>query len=370
MSDPTLKRRRRWFWRALVLLALILAGGLVWVYFAFAWVFFVSPGPGGEKLGLPITVVAGSGEAGYADGEGAAVRMHKPIRLAPYGEDAVVFADILNHAIRIAHLDGRVETLAGGPEKDGHQDGPADVARFHSPHGVAVRPDGAIAVCEATGCTIRLLEKGEAGWTVSTLAGSSHQSGMRDGRAEQARFGAPHAVAWGPDGALYVADIANHRIRRIFEGMVSTVAGIDDSGDTDGDASTGSLAWPMDLAFDASGTLWIADAGKAKIRRWNAAEGLTTPFPDQRLAMPHGIAITPSGDLALAEMYGHRVLRIDPRSGAVATYCGTTEEGMGAGQLHKPAAVLAHAGHLWIADLGNNRIVTVPLPQGESERGP
>jgi hypothetical protein len=53
--------------------------------------------------------------------------------------------------IRIVHRDGRAETLAGGPEKQGYKDGPADQARFKSPHGVAVRNDGAIAVAETKG---------------------------------------------------------------------------------------------------------------------------------------------------------------------------------------------------------------------------
>ena len=147
----------------------------------------------------------------------------------------------------------------------------------------------------------------------------------------------------------------------IRDGRVSTVAGGDDSGAADGGPGVGSLTWPMDIALDAEGALWIADAGTARIRRWHPSQGLSTPFPGQRLAMPHGIAVTPSGHLAVAEMYGHRILRIDPKGGEVATYCGTTKGGLGEGRLKKPAAVLAHAGRLWVADLGNHRIVTVPL---------
>ena len=370
MTTDVPKKRRRWLWRSLIAFALLLVVGAAWAYFAFAWVFFVSPGPGGEQLGLPITAVAGSGAAGFADGVSDTARLDKPIRLAPYGPDAVVFADINNHAIRIAHVDGRVETIAGGPDRSGHRDGPAHDARFDSPHGVAVRADGAIAVCEASGCTIRLLVREAGGWTVGTLAGTPDESGMRDGPCSQALFDAPHAVAWGPDGALYVADIGNHRIRKILAGRVSTVAGTDEKGDDDGGPGVGTLAWPMDVALDADGALWIADAGEAKIRRWHPDAGLTTPFPGQRLAMPHGIAVTPTGHLAVAEMYGHRILRLDPRTGGVATYCGTTEDGMGGGRLHKPAAVLAHAGRLWIADLANHRIVTVPLPADERSRAP
>lgn len=365
MTDPAPRprKKRRWFWRFLLAIVLVIVLGAAWAYFTFAWVFFVSPGPGGEQLALPITSIAGNGNPGFADGQGADARLHKPIRLAPHGPEAVVFADINNHAIRIAHLDGRVETIAGGPDKQGHQDGPAAEARFDSPHGVAAHPDGRIAVCEASAHTIRLLTPTDAGWQVSTLAGTYGESGMQDGPCAEALFDAPHAVAWAPDGSLYVADIGNHRLRRVVGGRVETVAGTDDKGDDDGGPGVGTLAWPMDLALDADGAVWIADAGEAMLRRWHVDDGLTTPFADQRLAMPHGLAVTPSGHLAVAEMYGHRILRLDPRSDDLATYCGTTEEGLGEGRLDKPAAVLAHAGRLWIADLANHRIVTVPLPE-------
>lgn len=358
-NKPRLRRR----WKILLGLAALLVAVGTYGYFAFAWVFFVSPGVGGEQLGLPLTVLAGNGEEGFVDGPTATARLHKPIRLSAYSEDAVAFADINNHAIRIAHVDGRIETIAGGPDKQGHQDGPAEEARFDSPHGIAVRGDGVIAVCEASGCTVRLLmpEEGARRWIVSTLAGVPGESGMLDGPCATALFDAPHAVVWGREGELYVADIGNSRIRMIRDGEVSTVAGTGESGDADGGLEVGTLKWPMDIALDELGALWIADAGYARIRRWHPDEGLSTPFADQRLAMPHGIAVTPSGHLAIAEMYGHRILRLDRTSGELATYCGTTEAGLGTAQLNKPAAVLAHAGRLWIADLGNHRVVTIPI---------
>lgn len=363
VSVPKPRKKRKLVWRVLLVIFLLLLAGGAFLYHQIGWVFFVTPGPGGVALNLPITVVAGNGEKGFQDGRGEAAHMHKPIRLAPFDAERVVFADINNHAIRVVSADGSVETLAGGPDKQGHQDGPAAIARFDSPHGVAARADGAIAVCEASGNTIRLLERAGEGWVVKTLAGSPTESGMRDGAAAQALFDAPHAVAFGAEGQLYVADIGNHRIREIRDGQVTTVAGSDDRGDADGPLGTGTLAWPMDIAVDAQGALWIADAGVAKVRRWTPAEGLTTPFALPDLAMPHGIAVTPEGHVAVAEMYGHRILRLVPEGDSVATYCGTPEEGVGEGKLHKPAAVLAHAGRLWIADLGNHRIVTVPLPE-------
>ena len=84
-------------------------------------------------------------------------------------------------------------------------------------------------------------------------------------------------------------------------------------------------------------------------------------FPGQRLAMPHGVAVAGERVFVL-EMNGQRILMFDPTTGTVSTLCGTTEKGNDPGRLNRPAAVLAQRDILWIADLGNHRIVTVPLP--------
>ncbi len=105
------------------------------------------------------------------------------------------------------------------------------------------------------------------------------------------------------------------------------------------------------------------DAGTLTIRRWRAGFGLDTPFPGLQLAMPHGITLLPDA-IAVAELYGHRLLRFERRNGEVSTICGTTEKGDGGGQLQKPAALLFDGERLWIADMGNHRIVTCPLVSG------
>ena len=193
---------------------------------------------------------------------------------------------------------------------------------------------------------------------------------MRDGPVEQALFNAPHAVAWGPEGELYIADIGNARIRVIKDGVggvCSTIAGTGSRGATDGDLKTGTLNFPMDFALAADGSLWIADAGSLTIRRWSRENGLTTPFPGLQLAMPHGITIVTGGrvpgEVIVAELNGQRVLGFDPATGAVRTLCGTTEKGIGQGRLNRPAAVLAVGRTVWIADLGNHRIATVELAE-------
>lgn len=342
-----------------IFLLLLLVGGF-WLWHRFLWVFFVKPGPGGPQWHAPILAVAGSdkGESGFQDGRGTQARMAKPIRLARLDADRAVFADINNHAVRVIHRDGTVTTLAGGADRKGFQDGPASQARFSSPHGVAVRGDGAIAVAEVSNHTIRLLTPGAGGYVVSTLAGRPGRSGFADGPAAQARFSSPHAVLWGPSGELYVADIGNARVRCLREGQVTTLAGTGSRGDIDGPAGT--LNWPMDLALDETGGLWIADCGSLKIRRWRPGVGLDTPLSG-RLAMPHGIATTPS-HLLVAEMNGQRILAFDRQSGAVSTLCGTPEKGCDDRHLNRPAALLVEGPEVWVADLYNHRLVKVGLP--------
>ncbi len=303
----------------------------------------------------PMRVVAGDGTAGFADGIGGAARFHKPIRLAALGPDSVVVADIFNHAIREVSLDGRVRTIVGGPDRKGYRDGAAEDAQIASPHGVGVSPAGVIAVAEASNHTIRLLTpsrgaEGSKRYTVSTLAGAAGQEGERDGPAAEARFRSPHAALFDRDSSLVVPDIGNARVRRVREGRVVTVAG----------SEKGTFTYPMDAALAPDGTLLIADAGANLIRTWTAAGGLGTLRVEGALHTPHGVAAGPNGTVYVADMNAHQVVSID-REGRLARVAGTGEKGLAESQLNKPAAVLVHAGHLWIADLDNHRLTVVPL---------
>ncbi len=315
-------------------------------------------------------VIAGTGEAGFEDGSPGA--FNKPIRLAPYGEGAVLVADIFNHAIRVVNVDGTVTTIAGGPDRKGFADGTAEVARFASPHGVAISREGLIAVAEAENHTIRLLtpvlgadNQGPEGYVISTLAGVPGSGGMKDGPAAEALFQSPHAVAWTPDGDLLVADIGNARIRRLRSALVQTVAGSGEVGRQDGEGVEASFHYPMDIALAADGTLWIADAGSHSVRSLDPTGSVSTLDLTSGIDTPHGIAVGPDEVLYLAEMARHRILAVNP-DGEVTTVCGTGKAGSGPGELNRPAAVLVHGGVVWVADLDNHRIVICQIPANDT----
>ena len=295
-----------------------------------------------------VRVIAGNGEAGFVDGSDA--RFNKPIRLAPFGPGKIVIADINNHAIRSVSLDGEVVTIAGGPDKKGHKDGPAGDAGFDSPHGVAVSPDGLIVVAGASSHTVRLLTPVDGSYEVTTLAGVAGQSGNQDGPAASALFNSPHAVVWDAEGGVLVVDIGNASIRRIKDGEVTTVA----------TAATSKLVMPIDLMPAGDGSYLIADAGIQKVLRWSPGEQGEILVPGTELAMPHGVTGDANGNVYVAEIRAHQVMEFIGGETAKRV-AGTGVAGLESDQLNKPAAVLVHDGYLWIADLNNHRISVVSL---------
>jgi DNA-binding beta-propeller fold protein YncE len=306
-----------------------------------------------------LQIVAGTGKAGFKDGKEA--ELNKPIRLAPYKDNSVIFADINNHAIRIASLDGEVTTIAGGPDKKGYQDGLASEAHFNSPHGVAYdEVHDIIYVAEAGSNLIRTITKTNNGeFTVSTLAGIPNDKGFRDGQTDSAKFSSPHAVILAKGGGVYVADIGNARVRLIKDGIVSTIAGNGKTGNDDGKPDEASFVYAIDIVSDGE-SIFVADAGSNLIRKIVPNVSVTTVQLKDSLRTPHGIAVDESGNIYVADMGTHRIVRIHA-NGHVAILAGTGKSGPNVNEMNKPAAVLFHNGHLWIADLGNHQIKTLKL---------
>lgn len=304
-------------------------------------------------------LIAGSGQAGFKDGNPA--DLNKPIRLTPYTDTSVIFADINNHAIRIATLDGEVLTLAGGPDKEGYTDGPASQAKFSSPHGVAYdKKNRKVYVAGAGNHVIRVISLNDNGMhQVSTLAGIPGTPGFRDGGADSAMFVSPHALVLGEGGEVIVADIGNARIRLIKDGIVTTIAGNGETGSDDGPPEQSTFNYAMDLVLDDSDLL-LADAGSHLIRKIVIGEKVTTLSLQDTLSTPHGIALDEKKTIYIADMGTHRILKID-RAGNIKAIAGTGQPGSALEELNKPAALLVHGGYLWIADLNNHQIKVLNL---------
>ncbi len=167
-------------------------------------------------------------------------------------------------------------TFAGLAQFSGNTDGTGTVARFNSPTGMAVDLSGNIYIADTANHVIRKVTPGAV---VSTVAGLAGASGNADGVRTNARFNSPQAVAVDSIGNLYVADTFNHTIRVIStDGVVSTLAGAAGvSGAVD--AAVGSDArfnLPSGIVLDNVGSVYVADTSNHAIRRVLSSGGVST----------------------------------------------------------------------------------------------
>lgn len=209
-----------------------------------------------------VTTLAGTNAGGYADGTGYEARFFRPQGVAVDGGGNVFVADTYNHCIRHITPAGVVTTLAGSTNA-GYADGTGSAARFYRPQGVAVDSAGNVFVADAYNHCIRQITP--AG-VVSTLAGTTN-AGYADGIGNAAQFKWPSGVAVDGAGDVVVADNGNHRIRLISpDGMVTTLTGTN-SGYADGPASTAQFNGPFGVTVDSVGKLYVADYNNNCIRK-------------------------------------------------------------------------------------------------------
>ncbi|MES2887111.1 MAG: hypothetical protein V4739_03775 [Pseudomonadota bacterium] len=230
----------------------------------------------GPSSGTSLTLIAGDvGGDGALDGQGTEARFSRPADVVVDAAGNVYVADMSNHTVRKITPAGLVSTLAGSSGESGDADGVGLEARFHTPSGLAVDEQGNVFVSDTENHLVRKIDRHGK---VSTVAGTSGEAGNTDGEGDEAQFNAPAAVALAPDGSLYVADSDNHVIRKISPGgKVSTVAGLaNEEGSTDGVGPQARFSAPQGLTVDRTGHVYVADTGNETLRKITPAGVVTT----------------------------------------------------------------------------------------------
>jgi streptogramin lyase len=223
-----------------------------------------------------------------------------------------------------------------------------------------------------------LLSSVHAG-TIDTVAG--------DGTPQS--VGQPFGVEIGPDGALYICEVQNHRVRRLDlkSGHLTTVAGSGQKGyaGNGGPATKAQLNEPYEVRFDRAGNLLFVEMRNHIVRRVDAKSGTITtvagtgkqgfggdggPATAAQLSIPHSIALDREDNLYIADIGNHRIRRVDAKTGLITTVAGNGEKvqpvaGQAAGKpMIGPRALFIEGGTLWIALREGHSVWKMDLASG------
>jgi streptogramin lyase len=295
-----------------------------------------APNDGGPGT---ITTVAGKSPSGYS-GDGGPARdaaMNEPRMLTFDGAGTMYIVDTFNQVIRRVGPDGVITTIAG----------------------------------HATGYVPRKDADCKANFSGENVP------------AREATMSCPHSAAVAANGDLFIADSANHVIRKVdhASGVITTVVGEGGKNGDDGDggpARAAHIDGPKGIVFDANWNLLIADSGNDRIRKVDHASGIITtiagtgetgvngnggPATAAQLSEPRTLAMAPDGSVYFTEPKENIVRKIDP-TGILTLFAGTGKAGFSGdggpaskAQLNFNRGVnVDGAGTVWIADSLNQRL--------------
>lgn len=210
------------------------------------------------------STVAGIGVAGAQDGDLSIGAFNTPIGIAEGLNGELFVADQSNHKVRKVIVGQSVSSYAGTGEA-GFLHGVN--GKFNRPYDVVVDSKGNVFLADYANHSIRKIQ---LDGSILTFAGTN-SGGWEDGLGDKARFNLPFALAIDKEDNLYVSDHRNNRIRKITpEGVVSTIAGSGEAGFLDGSALVAKFNGPTGIAVDDQGNVYVSEYYNNTIRRVGA----------------------------------------------------------------------------------------------------
>ncbi len=245
---------------------------------------------------------------------------------------------------------------------------------FNEPQGLALLPDGRVAVADTVNHAIRVFDP--ASGTLETVAGTGKQwwqGSPASGPAREVDLSSPWDLAWWQD-RLWIAMAGVHQLWTYdpAAGTVGVAAGTTNEGLVDGPAAEAWFAQPSGLAA-AGDRLWVADSETSAVRWVEPADtgdgyvvrtavgtglfdfGHRDGAADQALLQhPLGVTALPDGSVAVADTYNHALRRFDPASGEVTTL---------AKDLREPSDAVLVDGDIVVVESARHRLTRLRLPE-------
>jgi streptogramin lyase len=334
-----------------------------------------------------ITTIAGTGQPADngSSGRGVEVNIGDPFGVEIGPDGALYICEVRNHRVwRLDLKSGQAKVVAGtgqmGYSGDG---GPATKAELNEPYEVRFDSAGNMLFVEMKNHLVRRVDAKTG--TIATVAGNGQAGFSGDGGpAIKARLSSPHSIALDPHDNVYIADIANHRIRRVDakSGLIETIAGNGQKKPpVAGENAQGKpMIGPRALFID-QGTLWIALREGHSVWRMDLQSGVLAhvagsgtkgftgdggPAKDATFDGPKGIALGPDGDVYVMDTENHAARRIDMKTGVISTIAGMGPRHEGAsgdggpatqGMMNRPHGIcVGPDGSVYIGDSLNHRV--------------
>jgi uncharacterized repeat protein (TIGR01451 family) len=351
-----------------------------------------------------INTIIGSGTYGFAGDGGPALNasLTNMFQLAVDAGGDVWVTDYWNNRIRyysntagVPSFQTLTTVVGNGSVYDG---GPATSASLYQPRSPDLDASGNLYITDTFNNRIR--EVNSSG-TISTVAGNGIPCAFPTntcgdgGQATAASFYIPRSIFFDNSGNLIILDTYDNRVRKVANGVVTTIAGTGDADFTgDGGAPTAAtFRKPWGGGMDAAGNMYILDAFNNRVRKIDATTGnISTvagsgavgcgaggfsgdggPATSATLNCPIGLDVDAAGNLYISDYYNFVIRKVDAKTQVITTIVGTpgTPGYTGDGGPATSATIsyadrvsVNGAGNLFISDAGNNVIRRVDAATG------
>lgn len=311
-----------------------------------------------------VSTFAGSGVAGFNDGDGIGATLNQPVGITIDDNGDFYITEQGNNAIRKITAAGKVTTIAGNGSA-GKADGKGAAATFYHPGGIRVDKAENLYIADYANNMIRKID---ASGKVTTLAGTGIQ-GFNNGPGVSATFRGPIDLVFNKAGEIFVADFANEIIRKITTGgVVSTFSKIAVPGAT---GLPSGFHFPSGLAIDANDNIFVVDQLNYMIQKITPSGNISTFAGSGTRAVvnaqgikagfysPYQLTIDKNGNFYVTDMYQIRKIDKDVN---VTLFAGITDHGSANGSaavssFYTPIGIVTDKeGNVYVADTSNNLI--------------